>query len=109
MIRKNLDTMMMMKDIFITDSNLINISPNIFLFNFMMYKFFLENLIQNINENNFNQNMKVNIAALLLFHSFFSDVLDDHKIKLKRRRKFNLMISHEISDYIKDYVYTEFI
>ena len=53
--------------------------------------------------------MKVNIGALLLYHSFFSETLDDHKVKLKRRRKFNLMISHELSDYIKTYVFESFI
>lgn len=41
MLKKNLETMMMMKDVFVSDSNLINLSPNVFLFNFMIYKLYL--------------------------------------------------------------------
>jgi hypothetical protein len=53
--------------------------------------------------------MKIYIGALLMYHSFFLDILADHKIKIKRKRKYNLMISHQLCNYLYKYVFDDFI
>lgn len=86
---------MLLKDIFAQDKNLLYISPNIFLFNFTIYKFFINKLRKHIKDEKF-EDMKVNIAALFLYNSYFLDSMDDHQIKIKRKRKFHLMIQEEL-------------
>lgn len=40
--------------------------------------------------------MKTTLGALFLYNSYFINVMEDHQVKIKRKRKFHLMVTHEI-------------
>ena len=48
--------------------------------------------------------MKLTIGALFLYNSYFIDVMEDYLVKIKRKRKFHLMISESLKNFFFDHI-----
>ncbi len=72
------------------------------------YRNILDNLKLSIDDNKFDDNLKKFIGILFFFNNYFYSILEDHVIKVKRRRKFNLMIANELYLFFTRYALPAF-
>ena len=106
--KRNFLVMMMLKEVFKDNSDLIYISDKIFYDILIMYKEFLidfKNSFLNLED---TPEIRNNIIRLFYFNEFLFNLIEFHKVSMKKRKKFDIMIAQEIyilfHEILPDYI-----
>lgn len=108
--KRNFLTLVMIKEIFKESPYLLFISPKMFDQNLILFREFLEDIVEIVNNKQDNIESRMKIMRLYFFNEYFFNLLETHLIKIKRRKKFDVMLTQELylifSDYILEYFKT---
>ena len=95
-VKKRFFAFLIFKEIFDNDFTLIYLSTKLFFQNLEIYKSFVKNiltLIKNVKE---SKRSKQYIMGFYFFIQYLFNLLDIHLIKIKRRKRYDFILSNEL-------------
>ena len=101
--KRNFLILLMIKEVFKDNPYLLFISPKMFDQNLMLFREFLTDIIVIINNKQDTLESRTKVMRIYFFNEYFFNLLETHLIKIKRRKKFDIMLTQEMYKIFSDY------
>ena len=109
-LKYDLSALIFLKEVFEKDSSLLFLSQDIFMLYLNIYSEKLYEIFELINQfgNNYNNSSTTSfvrkVGTLFFYNAYFDTILEDHLIKIRRRKRYDLLLAQVLEGFIRDYV-----
>jgi hypothetical protein len=104
-LRQYLVTMNMLQYVFNDDYTMLNLVNHVFMTKVYIYKELIKAFRNQLANDQTNERFIDILGSLYFFNLFFDKILDSNLLKLKNKKRYDLVIAAEIVDVINDLVF----
>ena len=110
-MKHDLSALIFLKEVFEKDSYLLFLSQDIFMLYLQIYKNkidhtfdIIDSLDGDYSKLKNNKEFIKSVGTLFFYNAYFDTILEDHLIKIRRRKRYDLLLANELDYLIIDYI-----